>query len=53
MDSELKKHLDLIENNQKAIHDQILHAHKDLAGTLATVVAILRGIEDELKRQRK
>jgi hypothetical protein len=53
MDRDLKEQLDLIKSNQKAIHEQLVAAHRDLAQTLESVVAILRGIEDELRRQRK
>jgi hypothetical protein len=53
MDRDLKEQLDLIKSNQKAIHDQVVSAHRDLAETLENVVAILRGLEDELRRQRK
>jgi hypothetical protein len=53
MDRDLREKLDLIERNQVGIHQDIARVHKDLAETLQTVVAILRGIEDELKRQRK
>ena len=53
MDNDLRKELDLIKSNQKAIHEQIVAAHKGLDSTLETVVSILRGIEDELRRQRK
>jgi hypothetical protein len=53
VDRDLKEQLDLIKSNQKAIHEQLVAAHRDLAQTLESVVAILRGIEDELRRQRK
>jgi hypothetical protein len=53
MDRDLKEQLDLIKSNQKAIHEQIVAAHRDLAKILENVVAILRGIEDELRRQQK
>jgi hypothetical protein len=53
MDRDLREHLELLERNQVGIHQDIEKTRNDVAEMHQQVVAILRGIEDELKRRRR
>jgi len=53
MERDLREHIEIIERNQKTILQEVQLSHQKLDESLANIVAILRGIEDELRRQRR